>query len=231
MGSRPAPACTTRGRLGSSSPGSEPMPTAWTNWTGCSGRRASSARCVGIRVDGLSPMIPTGAGVCRSRTTVTAGTLFDRRRTPLTVRFTACWMFAAQKDGVSALSPQRSLEIGFYPTAWAMLHRLRSVLVRPGRDRLTGTVEADETYIGGEETGVAVGGPKARSPLSVWQLNCSSHEGTSAAGDPPRRLCRLVPMVSVPADTLPSALRDAGSAGPNNLVCRGRRYRPVSRPG
>jgi hypothetical protein len=41
-------------------------------------------------------------------------------------------MFAAQKDGVSPLSLQRALEIGSYPTAWAMLHRLRSVLVRPG---------------------------------------------------------------------------------------------------
>ena len=58
-------------------------------------------------------------------------------------------MFASGKDGMSALSLQRSLEIGSYPTAWAMLHRLRSVLVRPGRDRLTGTVEVDETYIGG----------------------------------------------------------------------------------
>jgi hypothetical protein len=69
---------------------------------------------------------------CGKRTSVTAGALFDRRRTPLTVWFTACWMFAAQKDGVSALSLQRSLEIGSYQTAWAMLHRLRSVLVRPG---------------------------------------------------------------------------------------------------
>jgi hypothetical protein len=54
-------------------------------------------------------------------------------------------MFAAQTIGISALSPQRLLEIGPYPTAWAMLHRLRSVLVRPDRDRLTGTVEVDET--------------------------------------------------------------------------------------
>ena len=51
---------------------------------------------------------------CGSRTSVTAGTLFDRRRSPLTVWFTACWMFAAQKDGVSALSLQRALEMGTY---------------------------------------------------------------------------------------------------------------------
>jgi hypothetical protein len=54
-------------------------------------------------------------------------------------------MFATQKDGVSALSLTRSLEFGSYQTAWAMLHRLRSVLVRPGRERLFGLVEVDET--------------------------------------------------------------------------------------
>lgn len=54
---------------------------------------------------------------CGARSAVTAGTLFDRRRTPLTVWFEACWMFASQKDGLSALSLQRALEIGSYPTA------------------------------------------------------------------------------------------------------------------
>src|SRR5260221_904391 len=87
---------------------------------------------------------------CSHRTSVTAGTIFDRTRTPLTVWFTACWSFATAKDGISALSLQKALEIGSQQTAWAMLHRLRSVLVRPGRDRLAGMVEVDETYIGGE---------------------------------------------------------------------------------
>ena len=54
---------------------------------------------------------------CGRRTSVTAGTIFDRTRTPLSVWFTACWQFAA-KDGISALSLQRSLEIGSYQTAW-----------------------------------------------------------------------------------------------------------------
>jgi transposase-like protein len=102
---------------------------------------------------------------CGARTSVTAGTLFDRRRTPLTVWFTACWMFASQKDGVSALGLQRALEIGSYATAWAMLHRLRSVLVRPGRERLTGTVEVDETYIGGEEPGLPGGRARGKKAL------------------------------------------------------------------
>jgi hypothetical protein len=96
---------------------------------------------------------------------VTAGTLFDRHRTPLTVWFATCWMFATTKDGISALSLQRSLWIGSYPTAWAMLHRLRSVLVPPGRERLSGDVEVDETYIGEEEPGLPGGRVKGKKSL------------------------------------------------------------------
>lgn len=55
----------------------------------------------------------------------------------------ACWSFATATDGISALSLQRSLEIGSYQTAWAMLARFRSVLAHPGPKRLTGTVEVD----------------------------------------------------------------------------------------
>ena len=73
---------------------------------------------------------------CGSRTSVMAGTIFDRTRTPLTVWFSVCWHFATGKDGISALSLKRTLEIGSYQTVWAILHRLRSVLVRPDRERL-----------------------------------------------------------------------------------------------
>jgi transposase-like protein len=103
---------------------------------------------------------------CHGRTSVTAGTIFDRTRTPLTVWFTACWLFATAKDGISALSLQRSLEIGSYQTAWAMLGRLRSVLVRPGRDLLAGQVEVDETYIGGEEAGLRGGRARGKKVLT-----------------------------------------------------------------
>ena len=104
---------------------------------------------------------------CSYRTSVTAGTIFDRTRTPLTVWFTACWHFATAKDGVSTLSLKRVLEIGSYQTAWAMLHRVRSVLVRPGRERLSGTVEVDETYIGGEEPELSGGRAKGKKVLTA----------------------------------------------------------------
>ncbi len=48
---------------------------------------------------------------------------------------------------------QRALGLGSYRTAWTWMHKLRCAMVRPGRDRLSGIIELDETYIGGEKPG------------------------------------------------------------------------------
>jgi transposase-like protein len=61
---------------------------------------------------------------------------------------------AAQKNGASALGLQRVLGLRSYEKAWTWLHKLRRAMVRPGRDRLAGSVEVDETYLGGLEEGV-----------------------------------------------------------------------------
>ena len=119
---------------------------------------------------------------CSHRTSITAGTVFDKTRTPLTVWFTGCWLFATAKDGVSALSLQKALEIGSQQTAWAMLHRLRSVLVRPGRERLTGTVEVDEAYIGGEESGLRGGRAKGKKALVGVAVEVKEPRGYGRAG-------------------------------------------------
>ena len=92
---------------------------------------------------------------CRHQVSVMAGTIFQNSRLPLTTWFRAMWHVTNQKNGVSALGLQRALGLGSYKTAWAMLHRLRRAMVRPGRNRLRGTVEVDETYWGGAEEGVA----------------------------------------------------------------------------
>ena len=49
---------------------------------------------------------------------------------------------------------QQVLGLGSYQTAWAWLHKLRRAMVRPGRERLEGCVEVDESYLGGVEEGV-----------------------------------------------------------------------------
>jgi transposase-like protein len=118
----------------------------------------------------------------------------------LTVWFTACWLFASQKDGISALSLQRLLEIGSYQTAWAMLHRLRSVLVRPGRDRLAGRVEVDETYIGGEEAGLAGGRARGKKVLTGIAVEVREPKGIGR--------CRIAPLADASADSLHAFVTD-----------------------
>lgn len=84
---------------------------------------------------------------CQHQGSVTAGTIFDKTRTPLRVWLAAAWYLTNQKQGVSALGLQRVLGLGSYQTAWTMLHRFRSAMVRPGRELLKGQVEVDETYL------------------------------------------------------------------------------------
>jgi hypothetical protein len=133
-------------------------------------------------------------GGCTARTSVTAGTIFERTRTPLTVWFTACWLFATGKDGISALSLQRTLAIGSYQTAWAMLHRLRSVLVRPDRDRLHGRVEVDETYIGGQEEGLPGGRAHGKKVLTGIAVEILEPKGFGR--------CRMRPLTDASATSL-----------------------------
>lgn len=63
------------------------------------------------------------------------------------------WHITNQKFGASALGLQRVLGFGSYQTAWAWLHKMRRAMVRPGREKLHGLVEVDETYVGGLEEG------------------------------------------------------------------------------
>ena len=136
----------------------------------------------------------TMCAACSCRTSVTAGTIFDRTRTPLTVWFMACWLFASGKDGISALSVKRTLKIGSYQTAWAMLHRLRSVLVRPGRERLAGTVEVDETYIGGQEAGLSGGRARGKKVLTGIAVEVREPSGFGR--------CRMLPLADASAASL-----------------------------
>lgn len=91
---------------------------------------------------------------CRSQTSVLAGTLFHRTRTPLRLWFLAAWEITSQKYGTNALGLQRVLGLGSYKTAWVWLHKFRRAMVRPDREPLTGLVEVDESYVGGREAGV-----------------------------------------------------------------------------
>lgn len=103
--------------------------------------------------------------VCRAcgfQTTVTAGTIFDKTRTPLRVWLAACWYVVNQKYGASALGLQRALGLGSYQTAWAMLHRLHKAMAHPPPGLLEGLVEVGETGLAVALRGAAPVPLKAR---------------------------------------------------------------------
>jgi transposase-like protein len=132
-------------------------------------------------------------------------------------------MFAAGKDGISALSLQRALEIGSYPTAWAMLHRLRSVLVRPGRKRLSGMVEVDETFIGGEEAGLRGGRARGKKVLT----------GIAVEVTPPRGMgrCRMAPLADASATSLHAFVTDHVEPGAMVITDAWQGYRGLDKLG
>jgi len=92
---------------------------------------------------------------CRHRASITSGTIFQDTHKSLQLWFQAAWYIVNQKQGVNALGLQKALGLGSYRTAWSWLHKLRQAMVRPGRDKLSGIVEIDETIIGGPRPGKA----------------------------------------------------------------------------
>jgi transposase-like protein len=104
---------------------------------------------------------------CHHDFTVTADTLFADTHKPLRLWFEAIWYVTNQKSGVSALGLQRVLNLGSYHTAWNWLHKLRRAMVRPGRDRLSGVVEVDEIFIGGERSGKRGRGAEGKTLVMI----------------------------------------------------------------
>jgi len=91
---------------------------------------------------------------CRHQASVTANTIFQDTHLSLRLWFRAMWYVTSQKNGASALGVQRVLGLGSYRTAWTLMQKLRRAMVRPGRDKLDGLVEVDETYWGSLDAGL-----------------------------------------------------------------------------
>lgn len=104
---------------------------------------------------------------CGFQVYILAGTIFQDTKKPLRLWFRAIWYLTTQKYGTNALGLQRILDFGCYQTAWTWLHKLRRAMVRPGRDRLSGTIQVDEIYIGGEKVGKRGRGAEGKSLVVV----------------------------------------------------------------
>ena len=112
---------------------------------------------------------------CRRWVSATAGTLFARTRTPLTVWFDAAWRMTTSKNGLSALELQRTLGLGSYQTAWTMLHRFRLAMGSGVKDRLKGRVEVDETFIGGPRSRLRGRGAAGKSIVAIAVERAGQH--------------------------------------------------------
>lgn len=90
---------------------------------------------------------------CGYQVSATSGTVLHRSKLPLTTWFQAAYQVTTSTPGKSALQFQRQVGLPRYETAFTMLHKLRAAMVRQGRDRISGRVQVDETYIGGGKEG------------------------------------------------------------------------------
>lgn len=77
------------------------------------------------------------------------------------------WSVTSQKYGANALGLQRVIGLGSYHTAWEWLHKLRRAMVHPGRKKLSGVVEVDETYVGGPKPGKRGRGAEGKTLIVI----------------------------------------------------------------
>jgi len=140
---------------------------------------------------------------CGHKTSVKAGTIFEGSRKSLVLWFRAIWWLTSQKNGVSALGLKRILGLGSYETAWTWLHKLRRAMVRPGRDRLSGSVQVDETYIGGEKPGKRGRGAEGKTLVII-----AAQEDGKATGR-----IRLKQVADASGKSLETAVKDTIEPG------------------
>ncbi len=158
---------------------------------------------------------------CDRRSSATAGTIFAGTRTPLTLWFAAAWYITNQKSGVSALGLQRALALGSYKTAWAWLHKFRRAMVRPSRDRLSGELEVDESYIGGVAPGKPGRGAEKKTAVAIAVEKRGAGMGR----------IRLARITDTSTDSLLPFIEEAIEAGSVVYTDGHKGYKPLARAG
>lgn len=121
---------------------------------------------------------------CGHQASVIAGTVFQDTRKPLREWFIAIWWMTTQKNGASANGLQQVLGLKSYQTAWTWLHKIRTAMVNPNREKLSGDVEVDETYIGGVE----VDGKRGRGTENKILVAIAAELATKTPGKKVRRV-------------------------------------------
>lgn len=115
---------------------------------------------------------------CKYQASVTAGTIFHKTRTPIMKWFWAIFLMTRQKSGVSAKGLQRMLGLKRYSTAWLMTHKIREAMEdRDKKYKLSGLIEMDESYFGGNKSGKRGRGAEGKAIVAVSVENRGEHAG------------------------------------------------------
>ena len=104
---------------------------------------------------------------CEHQHSLTAGTIFHGTRKPLNTWFKAMWWFTTRKSGVNAVNLKDLLALGSYSTAWSWLQKLRGCTIRKEREKLSGKVETDEFYLGGQHSGKRGRGAEHKCAVAI----------------------------------------------------------------
>ena len=114
---------------------------------------------------------------CNRQTSITAGTIFEATKLPLTVWFQGIYFMTQDKKGVSAMKLHRQLGIS-YNAAWRMRHKLMQVMMERDREHpLGGFIQLDDAYLGGERSGGKRGrGAPGKTPfVAAVETNAEGH--------------------------------------------------------
>lgn len=198
-----------------------------------------------------------GMMICENnhKVSVTAGTCLARTKQPLTLWFHAAWLVSTLKPGISAVQFQRQLGLTRLETAWTMLHKLRSGLFAPDRNKLTSDcmdhlhtdhwIEVDEVLVGGKEEGVEHrgGGAETKTLVAVavevhsWsglpedRNSTVTKRRTRTAGDTRAGRLRMSVISDTTADTLTEFIRENITLGSTIWTDSSRSYNQSAREG
>ena len=102
---------------------------------------------------------------CHTQTSLTSGTIFASTKLPLTQWFLSIYLLTQHKSSISALQLMREIGVS-YNTAWKIKHKLMQVMLERQRgDTLSGRIEIDDAYIGGERPGKPGRGAHHKAPF------------------------------------------------------------------
>ena len=128
--------------------------------------RIECPRCKDTHISKLKAYARYECAACEYQFTVTSGTIFHDSHLPLTKWFLAVLLLVEAKKGMSALQLKRTLGCG-YKTAWYLFHRIRAAMKETDQCMLDGTVEIDETWVGGRKKGLKPGEGKRQKEIVI----------------------------------------------------------------